>query len=104
MALKTLSCIAIDRLSFRELFYFSDILYSLGQRKLRAQLDQTGETVLDQKQRPTPIPTFRWILQKFQAIHLVSMNTVQQVSNLSEERSKIIRLMGFPSCRYYLLN
>ena len=80
------------------------LVYSLGQRKLRAQLDQAGETVLDQKQRPTPIPTFRWILQKFQAIHLVSMHTGQQVSNLSEERSKIIRLMGFPSCRYYLLN
>ena len=76
------------------------LVYSLGQRQLRAQLAQAGETVLDQKKRPTPIPTFRWILQKFQAIHLVSINTVQQISNLSEERSKIIRLMGFPACRY----
>jgi transposase len=80
------------------------LVYSLGQRKLRTQLAQADETVLDQKQCPTHIPTLRWILQKFQAIHLVSMNTVQQVSNLSEERSKIIRLMGFPACRYYLLN
>lgn len=80
------------------------LVYSLGQRKLRARLAQADETVLDQKQRPTRKPTFRWILQKFQAIHLVSMGTAQQVSNLSEERSKIIRLMGFPACRYYLLN
>jgi transposase len=80
------------------------LVYSLGQRKLRAQLAQADDTVLDQKQRPTRNPTFRWILQKFQAIHLVSIGTAQQVSNLSEERSKIVRLMGFPACRYYLLN
>ena len=80
------------------------LVYSLGQDKLRAQLAQADETVLDQKQRPTRNPTFRWISQKFQAIHLVSIGSSQQVSNLSEERSKIIRLMGFPACRYYLLN
>lgn len=80
------------------------LVYSLGQRQLRAQLAQADETVLDQKQRPTQNPTLRWILQKFQAIHLVSLGLSQQVSNLSEERSKIIRLMGFPACRYYLLN
>lgn len=80
------------------------LVYSLGQRKLRAQLEQLGETVLDQKQRPTKRPTLRWVLQKFQAIHLVTIANSQQVSNLSEERSKIIRLIGLPCCRYYLLN
>jgi transposase len=80
------------------------LVYNLGQRQLRAKLAQTNETVLDQKRRPTRTPTFRWILQKFQAIHWVSMNGGEQVSNLSAERSKIIRLMGFPACRYYLLN
>jgi len=80
------------------------LVYSLGQRKLRTQLAQTNDTVLDQKHRPTANPTFRWMLQKFQAIHLVSAETAQQVSNLSEERTKIIRLMGLPACRYYLLN
>jgi len=80
------------------------LVYSLGQRQLRAQLAQTNKTVLDQKRRPTSTPTFRWILQKFQAIHWVSMKGGKQVSNLSAERSKIIRLMGFPACRYYLLN
>ena len=80
------------------------LVYSLGQRQLRAQLAQAHDTVLDQKQRPTRTPTFRWILQKFQAMHLVSIGSSQQVSNLSDERCKIIRLMGFPACRYYLLN
>lgn len=80
------------------------LVYSLGQRQLRAQLAQADDTVLDQKQRPTRTPTFRWILQKFQAIHLVSTGNAQQVSNLSDERRKIIRLMGFSACQYYLLN
>lgn len=80
------------------------LVYSLGQRKLRAQLQTLGETVLDQKQKPTSSPTLRWVLQKFQAMHLVTMGEPQQVSNLSDERSKIIRLMGLPCCRYYLLN
>ncbi|NJL46919.1 MAG: hypothetical protein HC929_04725 [Leptolyngbyaceae cyanobacterium SM2_5_2] len=66
------------------------LVYSLGQRQLRAQLAQADDTMLDQKQRPTSKPTFRWILQKFQAIYLVSMGSAQQVSNLSEERSKTI--------------
>lgn len=80
------------------------LVYSLGQRKLRAQLQKLGETVLDQKHKSTSTPTLRWILQKFQAIHLVSMGDIQQVSNLSDERNKIIRLLGLPCCRYYLLN
>jgi transposase len=80
------------------------LVYNLGQRQLRAQLAHLGQGVLDQKQKPTSKPTLRWILQKFQAIHLVTLGQAQQVSNLSDERSKIIRLMGFPCCRYYLLN
>lgn len=80
------------------------LVYNLAQRKLRQQLQQSGQTVLDQKKKPTANPTLRWILQKFQAIHLVTMGSVQQVSNLTDERSKIIQLLGLPYCRYYLLN
>jgi transposase len=80
------------------------LVYNLGQRKLRQQLQQSQQTVLDQKQKPTANPTLRWILQKFQAIHLVTLDTTQQVTNLTHERSKIIRLFGLPYERYYLLN
>jgi hypothetical protein len=59
--------------------------------------------VLDQRQRPSDNPTFRWILQKFQGIHLVTLNGLQQITNLSVERQLIIRLLGPPTCRYYLL-
>ncbi len=80
------------------------LVYTLGQRQLRQQLALTNQTVLDQKQKPTGNPTLRWVLQKFQAIHLVTLNGTQQVSNLTDERSKIVRLFGLPCCRHYLLN
>lgn len=80
------------------------LVYNLGQRKLRQQLQQSGQTVLDQKQKPTANPTLRWVLQKFQAIHLVTLETTQQITNLTDERSLIIRLLGPPSQRYYLLS
>lgn len=79
------------------------LIYTLAERKLRANLAEQQQTVLDQRQRPTATPTFRWILQKFQGIHLVIHNGIQQMTNLTQERQLIIRLLGPPTCRYYLL-
>ena len=79
------------------------LVYTIAERKLRRNLAIAQETVLDQRKRPTAKPTFRWILQKFQGIHLVLLNGVQQITNLSEERRRIIQLLGPPVCRYYLL-
>ena len=79
------------------------LVYTLAERKIRQGLDSTQQTVLDQRQRPSDNPTFRWILQKFQGIHLVTLNGLQQITNLSVERQLIIRLLGPPTCRYYLL-
>jgi transposase len=80
------------------------LVYTLAERKLRANLAAQQQTVLDQKQRPTATPTFRWILQKFQGIHLVTLQGIQQMTNLTAERELIIRLLGPPTCRYYLLS
>jgi transposase len=79
------------------------LVYTLAERKIRQGLASTEQTVLDQRQRPSDNPTFRWILQKFQGIHLVTLNGLQQITNLSVERQLIIRLLGPPTCRYYLL-
>ncbi|PZD74499.1 hypothetical protein C1752_01105 [Acaryochloris thomasi RCC1774] len=79
------------------------LVYTLAERKIRQALKQQQRTVLDQRKRPTTKPTFRWIMQTFQGIHLVLLNGLQQVTNLSEERQLIIHLLGPPTCRYYLL-
>ncbi len=42
-------------------------------------------------------------LEEPHLIHLVTLNGLQQITNLSVERQLIIRLLGPPTCRYYLL-
>jgi transposase len=79
------------------------MVYTLGQRQLRQALDQAGETVLDQRKRPTQTPTFRWICQCFQSVHWVWMDAKVQISNLTPERLKILRFFGSPCQKYYLL-
>lgn len=79
------------------------LVYSLAERKLRQALEATKETVADQRKKPTSKPTFRWITQRFQGIHFIQVDHSTSVSNLSEERDKIIRLLGPPVERYYHL-
>jgi transposase len=80
------------------------LIYSLAERKVRQTLADIEQTVLDQRKQPTSNPTFRWIIQKFQGIHLVMLNGVLQVTNLTDERCRIIRLLGPPACHYYLIS
>jgi transposase len=81
------------------------LVYSLAERKLRQALKVAKETVTDQRKKPTSKPTFRWIAQRFQGIHLIQVDCSTIVSNLSEERDKIIRLLGPPvECYYHLLS
>ncbi len=79
------------------------LVYSLAERKLRQALKVAEETVADQRKKQTSKPTFRWITQIFQGIHLIKVDCSTIVSNLSEERDKIIRLLGPPVERYYHL-
>jgi transposase len=79
------------------------LIYSLAERKLRQALEVAQETVTDQRKKLTSKPTFRWITQRFQGIHFIQVDRSTIVSNLSEERDKIIRLLGPPIERYYHL-
>jgi transposase len=80
------------------------LIYSLAERKLRLALAEQQATVLDQKRQPTRNPTFRWILQSFQGIHLLVIHGSAQITNLSLERLKIIHSLGPPVAKYYSLN
>lgn len=80
------------------------LIYTLAERKIRQTLETKHETLLDQLKRPTATPTFRWIMQTFQGIHLVLLNGAEQVTNLTDERCRIIRLLGPTACRYYLIS
>lgn len=77
------------------------MVYTLAERKLRQALDAKQQTVRDQRKQPTAKPTFRWIMQKFQGIHWVTLDGQRQISNLNDERQLIIHLLGPPVERYY---
>ena len=79
------------------------MVYTLAQRQLRQALTTANETVSDQRKRPTQTPTLRWIFQCFQATHLVWLKGHAQISNVTPERLKILRFLGAPCQKYYLI-
>ncbi len=79
------------------------LVYTLGQRQLRQALTHSKETIPNQLGKPTSTPTLRWVFQCFQAVHLVHFNHQLQVSNLTDTRLKILRILGNPCQKYYLI-
>jgi transposase len=79
------------------------LVYSLGQRSLRQALVQSQQTINNQLGQPTSQPTLRWVFQCFMSIHLLPINGVQQISNLTPERHWILQFFGTPCRQYYLL-
>lgn len=79
------------------------LVYSLGQRALRIALQQAKQTISNQLNKPTSTPTLRWVFQCFMSIHLVTIEGVQQIANLTSERLWILGFLGSPCRKYYLL-
>jgi len=79
------------------------LVYTLGQRLLRHTLQRTNSKVKNQLGKQTNRPTLRWICQIFQSIHLVSLQGIQQISNLTAERMAILNLLPLSCKSYYLL-
>jgi transposase len=75
------------------------LVYALAERQLRQQLQAHGETVPDQKGKPTQTPTIRRVAQMFEGIDVLLVRldnrvVARKVLNLSDVRLKIIRLLG----------
>lgn len=79
------------------------LVYSLAQRKLRQALAATQTGIKNQLGKLTSCPTLRWVFQGFQAVHLLLVDGVKQISNLSQERRTILNFLGTACGRYYLL-
>ncbi len=79
------------------------LVYNLGQRQLRNTLKTQKDTVKNQLNKLTERPTFRWIFQCFQGIHLLIIQGIKRIINLSDERRRILQFL--PTCcqKYYLL-
>jgi transposase len=79
------------------------LVYTWGQRLLRHNLQLTNSTVKNQLGKGTNRPTLRWIFQSFQSVHVVGIQGVQQLSNLTAERLAILNLFPVTCRSYYLL-
>ena len=79
------------------------LVYTLAQRALRQALASAKQTIKNQLGKPTATPTMRWVFQCFQSIHLVILDGVQQIVNLTQEHQGILQFLGAPCQKYYLL-
>lgn len=79
------------------------LVYSLGERLLRNNLDQKEGTIPDQKGKATSRPTLRWVFQCFQAVHLVVAGGRYLIHGLSDTRQNILAYLSPEVRTYYLL-
>ena len=80
------------------------LVYTLGQRQLRANLKRHQTGVKNQLGKITHKPTLRWIFQCFQGIHLVVLNGVKHIVNLTDSRSETLNYFDQSCQKYYLLS
>ena len=80
------------------------LVYNIGQRELRANLKKNNTGVKNQLGKVTDRPTLRWIFQCFQGIHLVVLNGVKQIVNLTDSRVETLNYFSKHCQKYYILS
>ena len=78
------------------------LVYNLGQRELRNSLKRAKTGIKNQIGKLTNRPTLRWIFQCFQGIHILTLNEVKQIVNLTESRQFILNFLPSSCQKYYL--
>lgn len=79
------------------------LIYSLGQRQLRHALVEAGDSINNQLGKATQRPTLRWVFLCFQDVHLLHLDQLKQVVNLTLQRQHILRFLPKPCRHYYFL-
>lgn len=84
------------------------LVYTLAERKLRLALQQSAETIPDQKGQPTQNPTLRWVFQTFEGLDVLSgsvsgRRVLRQVLNMTPVHQKVLRLLGPQVEKCYLI-
>ena len=79
------------------------LVYNLGQRELRNKLKKAKIGIKNQLGKLTNYPTLRWFFQCFQGIHLLTLNGINQIVNLTDERNFILNHLPSSCRKYYLL-
>ncbi len=82
------------------------LVYSIAQRRLRANMKDANETIPNQINKAIATPTMRWVFQCFEGIHLVQSEETYDkakvyLDGLDKLRTKIIGLIGGHSMHLY---
>lgn len=80
------------------------MVYSIGQRQVRASLQRAKTGIQNQLGKLTERPTLRWIFQCFQGIHLVEFQGIKQIANLTEKRQFTLNFFPLSCRKYYILS
>ncbi len=80
------------------------LVYSLGQRQIRMELQAAKTGIKNQLGKLTERPTLRWIFQCFQGIHLVETQDIKQISNLNDSRQFTLKFLPLACQKYYILS
>jgi transposase len=84
------------------------LIYRLAEHRLRQRLQQSEQTIPNQRNLPTAKPTMRWMFQCFEGIELLHIrigSTFQtRVLRLQPLHHKILRLLGPPYQHCYFLS
>jgi transposase len=78
------------------------MVYTIGQREIRNNLKSRKSSIKNQLNKLTARPTLRWIFQCFQGIHCLKLEGIERISNLSEERYRILGFLPEACQKYYL--
>lgn len=70
------------------------LVYAALEWRIREGLRQTGQSIPDQKGKPTERPTARWVFYTFEGIHVLLVGGQQLVLNLRERHQVILQVLG----------
>ncbi len=80
------------------------LVYNLGQRELRNSLKRIKIGIKNQLGKLTLSPTLRWVFQCFQGIHILTLDGINQIVNLTSERHFILNCLPSSCQKYYLFS
>ena len=84
------------------------LVYSIAQRRARAELEKQNETVPNQINKPTKKPTARWIFQLMSGINLVKIKIDGKIQTVIEGmnklKGKLAKLFGESVANIYFMH
>ena len=70
------------------------LVYSIVQRRMRANMKKEKATIANQINKEIPNPTLRWVFQCFEGINLLQHGNKISLYRFDELSEKIIKLIG----------